>query len=399
MDKTQRLNELPPLEKLYFFLTVSEIGNISQAAIKLNKTQSTISKNIALLEENLGVRLFDRRQTGVLLRKEAHIVAFRTQRAIAHLQSGLGSSGIRLQALLSEKRLGIFIELERLHHMPTVATIFGLSQPAISQAIKILENGLKHKLFNRTQKGLIPSFFARELSINVRKAFNELRIIRSELEKLQDKIVGTVYVGALPLGRAKLLPEAIVRLHDKYKNIQVVTSESPFEILASELRSGDIDFILGAIRKTNYASDLISKPLIQENLALVVRKDHPLKDVLDLNKIPHSISWIFPRKNSPSRMLIEKMFLENLLLLPSASVETGDLAIIRELLLGTDMIAVLSAHQIDYEISRGDIIKLKIDMSGTQREIGVTVRKNSTPSPAANLLIEEIMNMANVALK
>ena len=93
------------------------------------------------------------------------------------------------------------------------------------------------------------------------------------------------------------------------------------------------------------------------------------------------------------------MFLENLLLLPSASVETGDLAIIRELLLRTDMIAVLSAHQIDYEISRGDIIKLKIDMSGTQREIGVTVRKNSTPSPAANLLIEEIMNMANVALK
>ena len=104
---------------------------------------------------------------------------------------------------------------------------------------------------NRTQKGLIPTFFAREFSLSVRKAFNELRVIRSELEKLHDKIVGTVYVGALPLGRAKLLPAAIVRLHEKYKNIQVITSESPFEILASELRSGDIDFILGAIRKAN----------------------------------------------------------------------------------------------------------------------------------------------------
>ena len=279
--------------------------------------------------------------------------------------------------------------------MPTVASIFGLSQPAISQAIKILENGLKIKLFNRTQKGLIPTFFAREFSLSVRKAFNELRVIRSELEKLHDKIVGTVYVGALPLGRAKLLPAAIVRLHEKYKNIQVITSESPFEILASELRSGDIDFILGAIRKANYASDLISKPLIQESLALVVRKNHPLKDIIKLNNIPRSISWIFPRKNSPSRMLIEKMFLEHKLVLPSATVETGDLAIIRELLLQTDMVAVLSAHQIDYEISRGDIIKLRIDMSATQREIGITIRKNSNPSPAANLLMEEVKLLAS----
>ena len=89
------------------------------------------------------------------------------------------------------------------------------------------------------------------------------------------------------------------------------------------------------------------------------------------------------------------MFLEHKLVLPSATVETGDLAIIRELLLQTDMVAVLSAHQIDYEISRGDIIKLRIDMSATQREIGITIRKNSNPSPAANLLMEEVKLLAS----
>jgi DNA-binding transcriptional LysR family regulator len=47
------------------FLTVLETGSFLQAAQKIYVTQSTVSARIKLLEEHLGVSLFDRHRTGV----------------------------------------------------------------------------------------------------------------------------------------------------------------------------------------------------------------------------------------------------------------------------------------------------------------------------------------------
>ena len=48
------------LLQLKYFTTLALIENVSQAAETLNISQSSLSKNIAKLEEELGVRLFDR---------------------------------------------------------------------------------------------------------------------------------------------------------------------------------------------------------------------------------------------------------------------------------------------------------------------------------------------------
>ena len=50
-----------------YFLTVVREKGISRAADKLFITQSSLSQHIAKLEADLGVRLFDRRQTPIAL--------------------------------------------------------------------------------------------------------------------------------------------------------------------------------------------------------------------------------------------------------------------------------------------------------------------------------------------
>ncbi len=55
-------------------------------------------------------------------------------------------------------------------------------------------------------------------------------------------------VGALPLGRTQILPLAIASLLARHPRLHVATVESPYDALAASLRSGDIDFILGALR-------------------------------------------------------------------------------------------------------------------------------------------------------
>lgn len=72
-------------------------------------------------------------------------------------------------------------------------------------------------------------------------------------------LTGRIIV-ALPLGRAHILPEAIAQLTALNPLVQIATKESPFEILASDLRAGDIDFIFGALRPSKISCDLARAP-------------------------------------------------------------------------------------------------------------------------------------------
>lgn len=60
------------LKKLKTFQVVAEEGNFSQAAIKLNYTQSTVSKHIQSLEEELNTKLLIRKQGNYQLTKSGH---------------------------------------------------------------------------------------------------------------------------------------------------------------------------------------------------------------------------------------------------------------------------------------------------------------------------------------
>lgn len=59
--------KLPPLNPLKVFEVVSRLGNLTAAAHELRVSQSAVSRQIAVIEEYLGVQLFTRERIGVRL--------------------------------------------------------------------------------------------------------------------------------------------------------------------------------------------------------------------------------------------------------------------------------------------------------------------------------------------
>lgn len=57
-----------------YFLTVARTASLTQTASELKVSQSTVSRRIVELEENLGVALFQRHQTGYFLTDEGREV-------------------------------------------------------------------------------------------------------------------------------------------------------------------------------------------------------------------------------------------------------------------------------------------------------------------------------------
>ena len=59
--------------KLDYCLAAAETGNFSEAADKCGIAQTTMSKYIAQLEDELGVALFERNNKGCVLTSDGHI--------------------------------------------------------------------------------------------------------------------------------------------------------------------------------------------------------------------------------------------------------------------------------------------------------------------------------------
>jgi LysR family transcriptional regulator of gallate degradation len=389
-------SELPSLMHVRAFVRVADHGSVSKASVALYRAQSVVTRSISELEARLDVALFERHANGMRLTDYGERLLPRARRVLAELESvpRLLSSGDKRAVeplyLFQARRLQVFVKLCETHHMQTVASLLGLSQPAISSTIKVMENGCGQTLFERTPRGLQPTRASHEILFPIRRALNELRHIETDITALRGALQGVVHVGALPLGRTRILPEAIVRMVAEYPEIQVITNESPFDLLATELRAGDVDFIFGALRSEAYASDLTGEALLTEDMVVLARRNHPLYSKTALHDELSSAQWVLPRAGSPARKMLDECFTRFGIAPPRPVVESADMAIIRGLLLRSDMLAAVSAHQLEQEIASGELCILPLELKQTTRAIGLTYRNGCLHSPVAQAMMEMI---------
>lgn len=390
------------------FIAVAERCSVTKASEYLHRTQSAITRSIHALEDALHVELFERKPSGMLCNAFGAALLYRATRALNEFETGidevLGKNReptdalkVRIpRSLFHASRLEAFVKLAESGHMPTAAKELGITQPAVSRVINELERNLGVSLFRRTPKGMLMTDPGELLLLRVKRALLELRQVETDLAALRGTTKGRVVIGALPLGRTSLLPQAIADVLARHPQLQIATVEGPYESLAPKLRAGDIDFILGALRPADHARDFKGEPLLNDSMSIVVRARHPLTRLPcpALKDLAES-RWILPNGGTPARKLLDFAFrLENLPP-PAPAVETSDLAVLRGVLLNTDCVTAISARQLEYEIAAGMLNVIDIPLPNTTRVIGITRRADSAPSPGAAELISAIRRLVD----
>src|SRR5690606_8899384 len=238
------------------FLAVCEEGSLTRAGERLRRAQSAVSRAVHELEASLGVALFERGTRGMLPTDFGKVLRHYTERAFDEmararqaLQDGRPGAAARASPLyslsISGRRVGVLSSFAQRRHMGEVARVLGISQPAVSMAVRDLEQAAGVPLFERSAAGLRLAATGERLLLHVKRALAELRLARDEIAALKGVVRGQVTVGALPFGRASILPAAIARLLQSHPALQVATVEAPIEVLVAGLQCGDIDFILG----------------------------------------------------------------------------------------------------------------------------------------------------------
>jgi LysR family transcriptional regulator of gallate degradation len=387
---------LVSLRHLHAFAAVARLGGIRRSSESLYRASSAVARSVAALEESLHAQLFERKGRGMLPTAAGELVRLRAERIETELHE-VREDAVRqrakvggIEALLNERRLQAAALLAEVHHMPSVARAMGTSQSAVSQAIARLEDMFGQPLFLRTAHGMLPTDAGRRWIEAFERVLAELRHIPDDIAALAGVVQGVVTIGALPLARSQLLPAAIAAALGEHPRLKIRSFESPYEELTAGLLAGRIDFIVGAVR--SHGGDAFeSTPLFQDKAVLVARTGHPLAGrrklkLRDLAGYP----WVLGRAGTPLRDAIESFFLSEGVEPPQPAVETGDLALLRGLLVASEMLTVLSARQLHHEVRTSQLVVLPLEMPGMERPIGVTTRRGAHLSPGARVLLEEI---------
>lgn len=388
-----------------FFVEVAKHQNISKAADNLFRTQSAITRGIQELERQLDVQLFERHHHGVLLSAAGNYILARVQNGIFYLQQitvllkeSLKETKVHSSTepffLYNHQRLKIFLTLCLTKSMRSTAQLLQITQPAVSAAIKILEQSLKIELFERSTTGLKETPLCQLIKRQVQLCLNEFKPLQDEISSFKGQLQGVVHVGALPLIRSDVLPQVMGNMTIAHSSIHFVTNESAYEILSAQLRVGDIDFIIGAIRPDQSIADFKQHILFSEDMIIVMGKQHPLlRQSLDNIKLNYLLEfpWILPRAYTPSREMIQKSFEQLGFEAPLPTIETGDHALIRGLLQTSNLLAIVSRSQMQHELKQEYIVELPIKLPDTNREIGISYRKHAILSRAAQIFLDQIL--------
>ena len=181
------------------------------------------------------------------------------------------------------------------------------------------------------------------------------------------------------------------------EGFQVRVVEGRYAELLRSLREGDIDCLIGALRHPIPADDIEQELLFQDALAIVAHPSHPLVDqrmitLGDTVEFP----WIAPPKETPAgQYLFDTLQIDKRAQSP-VRVVSSSMAVLRGVLAEGPYVSIVSQHQINLDEALGTIAVLDVPLSGHVRDIGLTYRRDWTPTETQSLFIEYLRDFSQL---
>ncbi|NCF08846.1 transcriptional regulator CynR [Kosakonia sp. MH5] len=154
------------------------------------------------------------------------------------------------------------------------AAALHVSQPALSQLVKQLEEELGTQLFDRSGRTTQLTDTGHAYLQYVRRASHELREATRAIHDVNDLSRGSLRVAVTPTFTTYLVGPLVEAFHHRYPDITLDVREISQESIEDQLQEGELD--LGIAFGEVNCPDIDAIPLLDEMLALVVNTGHPL---------------------------------------------------------------------------------------------------------------------------
>ena len=275
----------------------------------------------------------------------------------------------------------VFKEVAEVGNITAAAQALYISQSAVSQSIKQLENDLQTRLFSRNSRGVTLTAAGRMLYEYVRSAMGLLETGEAKLSQTRELQMGQLIIGASDTVTSQFLLPYLDSFHREHPAIHIQIISGRSHKVLGLLRSGKVD-IAFASTPTDLTS-LETYPCFPTHSIFVAGAGYPcdFDHVYSLEEMSAFPLILLERKAS-SRLYLERFFLQNGLKL-NPEIELGARSLLVDLAAIGFGVAGVTEEFVTRDLESGRLRQLKTSFQIPPRSVDMCMLRDVPQTAAA----------------
>jgi len=261
----------------------------------------------------------------------------------------------------------------------------GVSQPALSRRIQLLEEHLGAELLARGRKGALLTAIGRLVE-------TEARVLVARYEQMQDLVRahqglqgGSVRIGGGATAVSFLLPEAIAGFRRDYPAVRFQLKEAGSAEVARDVVDGRLE--LGLVTLPINARELQVEPLLTDRIVLVAPREHPFAGRGSVAPAElESQAFVGFEADTAVRQIIDATLREAGVEL-NVVMELRSIPAILRMVTTTGHLAFVSRLGVE---RAEEVCEVAVPGLRIERELAVITRRGNVLSPAARAFAERL---------
>jgi DNA-binding transcriptional LysR family regulator len=267
----------------------------------------------------------------------------------------------------------------------------GISQPALSRNMSVLESRLKAPIFRRSGRKAIATELGRKLAragLSIRIAEENAGVVA---ELATSGSAGELRLGAPPIVAGRFLTDVLSGFIKENPECWVELRVGIVHELRTMLERGQIDLIIGPQSLAEAASELTFTKIIEDSVGVICRKDHWI--IKKNNITPDLLSqqmWVAHSRGSTLRQQTESALMAMGLNEINIGFETDSIGSVLEIVGSTDLISTMPRQTTQSYLMK-ELTFLDIDHVQFRRPIGLIRRKDTSVDMVQTKFMETII--------
>ncbi|MFM0594739.1 MULTISPECIES: LysR substrate-binding domain-containing protein [Paraburkholderia] len=173
------------------------------------------------------------------------------------------------------RQLWMFLAVAEEKHFGRAAERLNMSQPPLTEQIKVLEQSLKLTLFERSRRGTQLSAAGAAILPAVQQFADQVERLERVVREVAAGQTGVLQVGAITSAMLETVPAVLNALKRDYPNLTVFIREIDSVEAIPALEAGELDVAFVRL-DGNVGHGIATLPIAEDRLAVAVPRDHPL---------------------------------------------------------------------------------------------------------------------------
>lgn len=290
-------------------------------------------------------------------------------------------------SLLKHNQLRALVAIAEHGSLRAAAKTVCLSQPALTKAIRELEQDLGVPLVTRNARGAQLTQFGRAIYARAKLILAEMQHARDDVYRLSGMEGGVVSCAVTPLISLKYLPRAMRMFRQRMTTTRLSVQEGFLTQATAGVRDGTLDFAIAIVNDAKISSEFQFKPLLEADLIISARKGHPLanaRSIFDLG----AADWMLNTTPESIGRVVQDYFVDMGAAAPRVVIECSSFSASFSLSANSDLLSCCPRSFLESSWFSDQVIAVPVEEPLPRVSVGIISRRDALNTAACDYLID-----------